>query len=47
MITWIRRKYRWLKLLYGKPRDLPFRDLRIDPEPIAIDWQAMRERVPR
>jgi hypothetical protein len=41
----IRRYLRWLKLLYGRPRALPPRDLpRVDPEPIAINWDAMRRR---
>lgn len=39
----IARYLRWLRLLYGRPRALPYREIpRVDPEPIAIDWEAMR-----
>ena len=43
MIRW----FRWLRLLYGKPRSLPIREVRVDPEPIGINWDAMRDRAMR
>lgn len=42
------RYLRWLRLLYGRPRALrPREAVRVDPEPIAIDWDKMRERAVR
>ena len=41
----LRRYWRWLKLLYGRPLALPYREPpRSDPDPIAIDWDAMKSR---
>lgn len=47
-MTRVARYLRWLRLLYGRPRALRPREAeRVDPEPIAIDWDAMRSRQPR